>query len=323
MKRLLLLFFLLAAVTTFACTTTCVHDHCTLSPSTNELPTADDNPFLSIALRALAKSYLKRQVKRQSKKYIRSRYGRMTVNQAADYAVDEAFDYVEQSLSPQEQRHVTTYWNKGKSNTAHFGSCRICLRAGDELVTATSYTAPTSSGEPNMPSGKRSKQNREPRTPSPYNGLRLNLSFSAPRTEAAFHQTVIEEGSAIGGGSVSLEYQVSVLQFETGYKYFETQNENLNIDSYNLSGIYGIGSITLPWLKVIAPSVGGGYQLGRVDFEQNGRPTRFDNHGVLLHGALSINPSPKWSIQGRYNRLIQADVFETELFEVGLKFRLN
>ena len=74
---------------------------------------------------------------------------------------------------------------------------------------------------------------------------------------------------------------------------------------------------------MIAPSVGAGYQLGRIDFQQNGRVNRFDNNGILLQGAISINPSLNFSIQGRYNKLIEFDTFDLEIFELGLKFRIK
>lgn len=313
------LIFLVTAIDSYAC----AHQNCNLAPIENclEQPTLSKDVMynLSIALRTLTKSYLKRQVKQQNKQYLKSRYGNLSIQQAASYAVDNAYDQMEESLSNQDKQHIISIWNKKKPKVQHFDHCRICVRAGDEIVSATSYVLGDSDGEPNM-AEKTPKVRRQPL--KPYNGIRVNMSFSLPRTDAPFHGDIIEQGKAIGGWSASLEYQIAVLQFEAGYKSLETSYEQFNVSAYNLSNIYGIGSITLPWLRVIAPSVGGGYQLGRIEYQQNGRINRADNNGLIVQGAISINPSPKFSIQGRYNRLIQSDIFESEVYEVGLKIRL-
>jgi len=301
----------------YSCSTSiCSQNLVNMQEVTN--PTLVDNSRFSDAIRALAKSYLKRQVKQQGKYFLRQRYGKMKLQQAANYAVDNAYSYIDSETQAADKQHILTFWNKGQTNMNHFNRCQICRRVGDDIITATSYTAAGSVAEPNMVGNKKEKKHLL----KPYNGTRINLSFSMPRVEDAFHGKVIEEGTMLGGGSASLEYQIAVLQFETGYKYFTTQHEDLQIEEYNLSSIYGIGSITLPWLQVIAPSIGGGYQLGRIDYQQNGQTTRFDNNGLLLQGALSINPSPRFSIQGRYHRFIQTDAFEGEVFEVGIKFKL-
>jgi hypothetical protein len=92
-----------------------------------------DNPILGFAFRWLAKTFIKKAVKQQVRKTGARGLSAYAMNQAANYAVDVAFDELNSNLSTQQKNHVVDTWYYGNEE-AHFDECQMCYNLGNTFL---------------------------------------------------------------------------------------------------------------------------------------------------------------------------------------------
>lgn len=257
----------------------------------------DDNPLVFWLIKRVVKSYMKRQVKKHVKKGVK----RHIANKAIDYGVD----YVADNLNSREEEHIKSEWNFKNPGSNHARSCPVCSNVSERVIVEANDYIRNDSGV-----------NR-------HKGTRINVGLSFIVPKDGNYKEFIESSDAFSGYSFGLEHNLGFVQFEGGYKYYQTTNDRYILEKYTDRGAFLNAAITYPRIKVISPYIGIGYSYNQIKIEESNETINFNNSAPYYFGGLDIQIGGRFYLYGRYSQSFKAKEFDYNLIEGGIKIILN
>jgi len=206
-------------------------------------------------------------------------------------------------LSYKDQAHVESYWRNRSDDANHAHNCSRCSRICENVIDKMEAS-----------SGKGSYTTKH------HKGTKINFSLLFLEALDEDVNDFFESSDAFSGYNISLEQNVGWLQFEGGYKTFNTTNDLYRLDEYKIKTINLNASITAPMIPYFSPYIGGGYSYTKISILQNGINNNFDNSSLFYFGGIDVRITPRFYLTGKYIKTFKAEEYDINMIECGLKY---
>lgn len=260
------------------------------------------NPIFGLLVRRVLFSYAKRITKRT----IKNRFVRYGTNQAIKYGID----YVADNLSYSEQNHIKSEWAYKESDTYHAHNCSVCSSIAERVINKT---VDYSSGK-SYYSSSSSNENE-------HNGTKMNIGLTFTTPLNGTFKDFRESSDAFSGYNFSLEHNLGFVQFEGGYRHYQTTNDQYTLDKYVERNAFLNVAATYPYISFISPHIGIGYMYNKTTIEEPNQNVNFNNSAPFYFGGLDIKVSEQFYFYGKYLKSFKADEFDFYTIEGGIKYR--